>query len=120
MVGRTAAADEIKEIAGKLKEREYGSIRVLEVDGELTTDQDGDAVLRLRMTLSDPPAGHGTWPLDDVDALQQEAQRPVGEADVELPFVVAELYPQSPDSEEDSGDGSADDLSRALDADPEP
>jgi hypothetical protein len=119
MAGRAAAAEEIRQIADKLKARKYGSIRVVDVDGELAIDQDGDAVLRLRLTLSDPPGEDATWSLDDVDALQQEAQRLVGEVDAELPFVVTELYPESPDSEEDTGDGSADGLSRALDADPE-
>lgn len=119
MEGRAAAATEIREIAGKLMERAYGSIRVVDVDGELTVDQDGDAILRLEMTLSDPPAGLATWPLDDVDMLQQEAQRLVSEADIELPFVVTEFYPVSPDPEEDTADASGDALSRALDPDPD-
>jgi hypothetical protein len=119
MEGRATAAAEIRLIADKLKGREFGSIRVVGVDGELAIDQDGDAVLRLRLTLSDPPGDDATWPLDDVDALQQDAQRLVGEVDAELPFVVTELYPESPDSEEDISDGSADGLSRALDAEPE-
>ncbi|MEA2267292.1 MAG: hypothetical protein QOE27_2875, partial [Solirubrobacteraceae bacterium] len=112
MEGRTAAAAEIADIAEKLKAHEpFGSIRVVDVAGELTTDQDGDSVLRLRLILSDP-RDDATWPLDDVDTLQQEAERLAREADAELPYVVTELYPESPDPDEETGDGSVDDLSR--------
>ncbi|MDP2711431.1 MAG: hypothetical protein Q8O56_09445 [Solirubrobacteraceae bacterium] len=118
MNGRTAAIAEIGEIADKLKAHEpFGSIRVINAEGELTTDQDGDSVLRLRLTLSDPPGEHATWSLDDVDALQQEAGRLVRQAGVELPYVVTELYPESPDPGEDSSDGDVDELSRALESD---
>lgn len=119
MEGRTAAAAEIAEIAEKLRAHvPFGSIRVIDVAGELTTDQDGDSVLRLRLTLSDPRDDDATWPLDDVDALQQETERLAREADVELPYVVTELYPESPDPDEDTGGSSVDEQSHALDHDP--
>lgn len=118
MEARAAAAAEIAGIAQKLKAHEpFGSIRVVDVTGEVTTDQDGDSVLRLRLILSDPPDEDATWPLDDVDTLQQEAERLAREADVELPYVVTELYPESPDPDEDSDGDSLDELSRALDPD---
>ncbi len=118
MEARAAVTAEIAEIAERLKAHEpFGSIRVLDVAGELSTDQDGDSVLRLRLTLSDPRDGNATWPLDDVDALQQEADRLAREGDVGLPYVVTELYPESPDPDEDAGEGSVDELARALDPD---
>lgn len=119
MEGRTAAAAEVAEIAERLKAHEpFGSIRVVDATGELTTDQDGDSVLRFRLILSDPPDENATWPLDDVDALQQEAERLARKSNLELPYVVSEVYPESPDPAEGSGDGSVDELSRALDDDP--
>ena len=118
MERRAAAAAEITGIAEKLKAHgPFGSIRVVDVSGDLTTDQDGDAVLRLSFVLSDPTGGQQTWSLDDIDALQQEAQRYAGQSEIELPYVVTEFYPESPDPDEDAGDASEDELSRAIDLD---
>jgi hypothetical protein len=115
------ATTEIAEIGAKLKAHDpFGSIRVVDVAGELTTDQDGDSVLRLRLILSDPVDENGTWPLDDVDALQQEADRLARQAPIELPYVVTEFYPESPDPDEDAGAAPLDELSRALDTDSTP
>lgn len=115
--GATATA-EIAEIGARLKAHgPFGSTRVVDVAGELTTDQDGDSVLRLRLTLTDPVDGDGTWPLGDVDALQQEADRLARQAPVELPYVVTEFYPESPDPDEDVDAASPEELSRALDPD---
>lgn len=112
------ATTEIAEIGAKLKAHgPFGSIRVVDVAGELTTDQDGDSVLRLRLTLSDPVDENGTWPLDDVDALQQETDHLARQAPTELPYVVTEFYPESPDPDEDVDAAPLDELSRALDPD---
>jgi hypothetical protein len=110
------AAAGLAELGRRLIERgPFGSIRVRHADAELTTDHEGDPVVRVRLTVSDPPAGDSTWSLDDVDALRQETVRLAQEADADLPYVVLALYPETPDDErseeEDEGE-----LGRALDA----
>jgi hypothetical protein len=118
MEARSAVSAELAEIERRLAaEGHFGSIRVVAVRGELTTDHDGDPVVRLRLTLSDPPAGQATWPLDDVDVLRQEVERLVSASSVDLPYVVFELYPESPDPDE--ADDASDDLAEALDRDPD-
>ena len=90
----------------------FGSTRVLGVEGEVAADPDGDEVTRLRLTLSDPPPDRGTWPLEDVEEIQQEVDRLVGDAD--LPYVVTEFYPETREPEEEGEDEG---LAEALDAD---
>lgn len=121
METKAATSAEIAGIAEKLKVNgPFGSIRVVDVAGEVSTDQDGDDVLRLRLTLSDPPDQDATWSLDDVDVLRQEAEQLARDAAVELPYVVTELYPESPDPDEDSEEGFHSDLSQAFDAGSDP
>lgn len=76
---------------------------------------DGEAVVRLRLKLADPPDGLTAWPLDDVDAVQQEVERLAAEAD--LPYLVTEFYPETPDPEDDSATDEDNELGRALDCD---
>ena len=117
METRAGIVAEIAKIGERLRAHgPFGSVTVLGSDGELTVDHDGDAVVRLRLKLEDPVEGQTTWPLDDVDALQQEVEQLAAAAD--LPYVVTEFYPETAD---ESADGSPADeeLRSALDRDTE-
>lgn len=117
MTRGATATTAITEIGEALKGHEpFGSVQVIDVSGELGTDQDDEPVLRLRLVVSDPAEGHGTWPGDDVFAMQLEADRLAREAAVELPYVVTEFYPQSPDPAEDGGDAGSGDVGELADA----
>lgn len=121
--GRAALAAELDAVLQRLVNHgPFGSVRVVEASGDLSTDQDGDPVVRLRLVLADPPVtpgeGRATWPLDDVDALQQAAEQLIAEADADLAYVVIELYPETPEAgeEDERGNGLAQELDRDADA----
>lgn len=60
--------------------------------------------MRLRLVLVDPlitpGAGRATWPLDDVESLQQAVERLIAEADIDHAYAVIELYPETPETGE--------------------
>ena len=113
MASRTVAR-EIERIAEKVTGYASGVVAVLAAEGEPSTDREGDAVLRFTLRVSDPPAGSGTWPLEDVQAVRRYVQSLVAEADDDLPYALVELRPDSPDLPDES-EGTDKDLANALD-----
>ncbi len=94
---------------------QFGSIRVGAASGQIDTDRDGDPVLRFKLTLTDPPRGQDTWPLDDVERLQQTTDGLVAAASYELPYTVIETYPESREQAGGGEDNLDEELGRALD-----
>lgn len=116
MAGRVVAQADVDDIGEQLiAQGVFGSVRVLRAQGQVVEDQDDDPVVRIRLTVSDPAGDTTTWPLDDVDRIQQEAERLAGVAESDLPYVVIELYPETPDDAEEASDGLDEDLSGELD-----
>jgi hypothetical protein len=107
---------EVDGIAAQLVEiGQFGSIRVSDASGQIDTDRDGDPVLRFKLTLTDPPRGQDTWPLDDVERLQQTTDGLVAAASYELPYTVIETYPESREQAGGGEDNLDEELGRALD-----
>jgi len=49
-----------------------GSITVLAAEFTADIDHDGEAVVYIDLTITDPPAWNETWPVDDVMALRMK------------------------------------------------
>lgn len=91
-------------VVAKLIGQTFGSITVLEGRGDVALDPDGQPSLVFELVVSDPAGPNDTWPLDDVDALQREAQQRAFESDSDAPFAIVKLLPATPDQDEDDGD----------------
>lgn len=109
-----AAVNEIERIAREVAGYTAGVVAVRSAEGELSTDREGEAVLRFTLRVSDPPDESGTWPLEDVQSIRHHVQGLVANVEDDFPYVLVQLQPETPDPPE--GDEDTDeDLARALD-----
>lgn len=90
-----------------------GSITVHDLRLQEGTGSDDEPVLRIFLTVSDPQGSAQTWPLDDVFELRHRVRETAYDIEAGLPYVFVELYPLTPDPEEDEG---PDGLRERLDA----
>lgn len=84
-----------------MKHQTVGHTIVRDIRVEVQPDAFGEDALFIVLVLSDPPAGHDSWPIDDLQAMRQGLRERIAPHLDELPlpwFVVFE--PEHPDLEE--------------------
>lgn len=98
------------ELEGKLRELESGETRVLDALVRRGEDSEGGPALFLVLTLTNPPAGHETWPTDDIWALRERVREAMASVDdVTVPWFIT-FQPEDP------GELEPEDLAEQLDA----
>ena len=88
-----------KRLADRVRDRKVGSIRVVEVQPRIDEDAEGNRAVFLDLTLSDPPEGEETWPVDDILELYREIDEEATELELTLPWYVT-LQKQTPEEQE--------------------
>lgn len=112
-----AVTREIERIASELEGFESGSVSVRFAEGRLSADEEGEAVTRFSLVVSDPPSGSETWPLDDLQDVRRHVRGLVMSAADDLPYPLIAFYPETSDAPDDPGD-NGDTLADALDRQP--
>lgn len=86
----------------ELEHRWSGQIEVLSVEAAIQPDSSGEDAVFVTMTLSDPPAGHDTWPTDDIWVLRRMVRSAMQRVapDFDMPWFL-QLQAEHPD---DHGD----------------
>jgi len=88
----------LEEIPLAIKDKAAGATLVRDVRVAVAPDSFGDDALFIILVLSDPPAGHDTWPVEDLRELRQFVREYLGSRLTELgmPWFVA-FEPEHPD-----------------------
>ncbi len=85
-----------KRLGDWVRGQEIGRLRVLAVEPRIDEDAEGNPAIFLDLTLSDPPVGEETWPLDDILELQRRIDDQANELGLTLPWHVT-LQKESPE-----------------------
>lgn len=80
----------------KLQQLESGTTRVLSARVKRGEDSEGEPALFLELTLTNPPPGEETWPIDDIWALRRQISDVVASVDeITEPWFIR-FYPEDP------------------------
>ncbi len=84
------------ELEGKLQGLKSGTTEVLSAKVRHEADSEGEPALFLELTLTNPPPGEETWPIDDIWALRRKVRDVVASiGDVTEPWFIR-FYPKDP------------------------
>lgn len=103
----TAHAEQvIAEVAERLRlSPPIGAVSVVSATGRLSSGSEGEPVVRFEIVLEDPPEPEQSWDPYQLFNLRQRLRRFLAEADDELPPLVVDFRPRTPDPDEDGDDG---------------
>lgn len=100
-VATKSVTDADRRLVEWLAGREFGSIRVTDVDARRVSDSEGDVALRL--TLIAPLDGRETWDLKDIHDLEFAVREKALELGVDWPWQV-ELRPDVDEPQEEDAE----------------
>lgn len=74
----------------RLRDLEAGGTRVLDAHVRHGEDSEGEPALFLELTLTNPPEGSGTWPVDDIWDLRRRVRDIVAHLnEIDQPWFIA-------------------------------
>lgn len=105
----TASMATVERLGAALRESDVvvGQTRVLDVRSDVGEDSEGTPAIFFELTLSDPPAGLDTWPVDDIWEIRRVVQKIMAAAgpELEVPWFLSFVPESSEDLEpEDARD----------------
>lgn len=80
----------VERLPDELEDRSAGDTRISRVQIRVGEDSLGEPAMFVILTLSDPPNGLDTWPVDDIWALRRKVRDAIAKVapDLELPWFV--------------------------------
>jgi len=83
-----------------VRDKRVRGTHVLDVRVEMREDSQGQDALFFTLLLGNPPAGHESWPLDDLRELRHVLRDAISSVDTPLPWYLS-FEPEHPELDDD-------------------